>query len=37
VDDIVDHVAVRVLDQFDLPVPQARRRHGAHVARTSAR
>lgn len=36
VDDIVDHIITRVLDQFDLPVPQARRWQGMHAARTSS-
>ncbi|MGW4586733.1 non-oxidative hydroxyarylic acid decarboxylases subunit B [Amycolatopsis thermoflava] len=30
VDDIVDHVVARVLDQFDLPAPRARRWSGLH-------
>ncbi|MEV6112942.1 non-oxidative hydroxyarylic acid decarboxylases subunit B [Streptomyces sp. NPDC052109] len=33
VDDIVDHVVARVLDQFDLPVPTARRWEGMRTAR----
>jgi 4-hydroxy-3-polyprenylbenzoate decarboxylase len=37
VDDIVEHIAVRVLDQFDLPVPGADRWEGMHAARTPAR
>jgi flavin prenyltransferase len=36
VDDVVEHIAVRVLDQFDLPVPEADRWQGMHAARTSA-
>jgi 4-hydroxy-3-polyprenylbenzoate decarboxylase len=32
VDDIVDHVVARVLDQFDLPHPRARRWKGLHAA-----
>jgi flavin prenyltransferase len=36
VDDVVDHIAVRVLDQFDLPVPEAGRWQGMHAARASA-
>jgi 4-hydroxy-3-polyprenylbenzoate decarboxylase len=36
VDDVVDHIAVRVLDQFDLSVPEAGRWQGMHAARTSA-
>jgi flavin prenyltransferase len=32
VDDIVDHVVARVLDQFDLPHPRARRWEGLHAA-----
>ncbi|MFE5737109.1 non-oxidative hydroxyarylic acid decarboxylases subunit B [Streptomyces celluloflavus] len=37
VDDIVDHVTARVLDQFGLPFPAARRWEGMHSARTAAR
>ncbi|MFE7660997.1 non-oxidative hydroxyarylic acid decarboxylases subunit B [Streptomyces celluloflavus] len=37
VDDIVDHVTARVLDQFGLPFPAARRWEGMHSARTVAR
>jgi 4-hydroxy-3-polyprenylbenzoate decarboxylase len=33
IDDIVDHVAVRILDQFDLDAPQAKRWRGLDVAR----
>ncbi|SMQ20589.1 4-hydroxy-3-polyprenylbenzoate decarboxylase [Streptomyces sp. Ag82_O1-12] len=33
VEDIVDHVVARVLDQFDLPAPAARRWHGMRAAR----
>ncbi|MEW2289371.1 non-oxidative hydroxyarylic acid decarboxylases subunit B [Streptomyces sp. NPDC047841] len=33
VDDIVDHVTARVLDQFDLPAPAAERWAGMRVAR----
>lgn len=33
IDDLIDHVAVRILDQFDLDVPQARRWRGLDVAR----
>ncbi|MFF0459669.1 non-oxidative hydroxyarylic acid decarboxylases subunit B [Streptomyces mexicanus] len=33
VDDIVDHVVTRVLDQFDLPAPAARRWEGMRAAR----
>ncbi|WP_037568856.1 non-oxidative hydroxyarylic acid decarboxylases subunit B [Phaeacidiphilus oryzae] len=33
VDDIVDHVTARVLDQFDLPAPAARRWDGMRAAR----
>ena len=36
VDEIVDHIVTRVLDQFDLPVPQAKRWQGMHDARTLA-
>jgi 4-hydroxy-3-polyprenylbenzoate decarboxylase len=39
VDDIVDHVVTRVLDQFDLPAPAARRWEGmraAHALRPTA-
>ncbi|MCI2422114.1 UbiX family flavin prenyltransferase [Saccharopolyspora sp. K220] len=34
VEDIVEHIAVRVLDQFDLPAPEAKRWQGMHAART---
>ncbi|MFD6531760.1 non-oxidative hydroxyarylic acid decarboxylases subunit B [Streptomyces sp. NPDC060184] len=37
VDDIVDHITARVLDQFDLPAPAARRWEGMRAARASAR
>ncbi|MEU6265425.1 non-oxidative hydroxyarylic acid decarboxylases subunit B [Saccharopolyspora shandongensis] len=33
VDDIVDHITARVLDQFDLPTPNARRWIGIRAAR----
>src|SRR4051794_18543779 len=33
VDDIVDHIAVRILDQFDLPAPAAKRWEGMRAAR----
>ncbi|MER6980367.1 non-oxidative hydroxyarylic acid decarboxylases subunit B [Streptomyces carpinensis] len=33
VDDIVDHIVSRVLDQFDLPAPAARRWEGMRAAR----
>lgn len=33
VDDIVDHITARVLDQFDLPAPAARRWDGMRAAR----
>ncbi|GAA4587960.1 non-oxidative hydroxyarylic acid decarboxylases subunit B [Planotetraspora phitsanulokensis] len=33
VDDIVDHITARVLDQFDLPAPRARRWEGMRAAR----
>ncbi|MEV5542317.1 non-oxidative hydroxyarylic acid decarboxylases subunit B [Saccharopolyspora shandongensis] len=33
VDDIVDHITARVLDQFDLPTPNARRWVGIRAAR----
>ncbi|WP_329459842.1 non-oxidative hydroxyarylic acid decarboxylases subunit B [Streptomyces sp. NBC_01497] len=33
VDDIVDHVVARVLDQLDLPAPAAKRWHGMRAAR----
>jgi 4-hydroxy-3-polyprenylbenzoate decarboxylase len=36
VDEIVDHIVTRVLDQFDLPAPDARRWQGMHAARTSS-
>ncbi|GHH29857.1 non-oxidative hydroxyarylic acid decarboxylases subunit B [Streptomyces rubradiris] len=35
VDDIVDHVVTRVLDQFDLPAPAAKRWEGMRAARQS--
>lgn len=34
VDDIVDHVTARILDQFDLPAPAARRWDGMRAARS---
>jgi 4-hydroxy-3-polyprenylbenzoate decarboxylase len=37
VDDIVDHVVARVLDQFELPAPAARRWAGMRAARTASR
>jgi 4-hydroxy-3-polyprenylbenzoate decarboxylase len=36
VEEIVDHIAARVLDQFDLSVPAAKRWPGLATARTSA-
>ncbi|MFF4974723.1 non-oxidative hydroxyarylic acid decarboxylases subunit B [Streptomyces sp. NPDC001083] len=33
VDDIVDHITARILDQFDLPAPAARRWEGMRAAR----
>jgi 4-hydroxy-3-polyprenylbenzoate decarboxylase len=36
VDDIVDHITSRVLDQFDLPAPDARRWEGMRTARAGA-
>lgn len=36
VDDIVDHITARVLDQFDLPAPAARRWEGMRAARAAA-
>ena len=33
VNDIVDHLVVRVLDQFDLPAADARRWEGMRAAR----
>ncbi|MBT2502880.1 non-oxidative hydroxyarylic acid decarboxylases subunit B [Curtobacterium sp. ISL-83] len=36
VDDIVDHVVARVLDQFDLTHPRAQRWEGLHAERVSA-
>jgi 4-hydroxy-3-polyprenylbenzoate decarboxylase len=36
VDDIIDHVVIRVLDQFDLPAPAARRWAGMRAARTAS-
>ena len=36
VDAVVDHIAIRVLDQLDLPVPEASRWQGMHAARTSS-
>ena len=35
VDEIVDHIVARVLDQFGLPVQATRRRQGMHAAQTS--
>ncbi|MGW7519747.1 non-oxidative hydroxyarylic acid decarboxylases subunit B [Streptomyces sp. NPDC054796] len=35
VDDIVDHLTTRVLDQFGLPAPAARRWEGMRAARTA--
>jgi 4-hydroxy-3-polyprenylbenzoate decarboxylase len=37
VDDIVDHVVARILDQFDLPAPAARRWAGMRAARAASR
>ncbi|MGW4435242.1 non-oxidative hydroxyarylic acid decarboxylases subunit B [Streptomyces sp. NPDC004596] len=37
VDDIVDHVVARILDQFDLPAPAAKRWAGMRAARTASR
>ncbi|MCX5395552.1 non-oxidative hydroxyarylic acid decarboxylases subunit B [Streptomyces sp. NBC_00102] len=36
VDDIVDHITARILDQFDLPAPAARRWEGMRAARAAA-
>ncbi|WP_433286394.1 non-oxidative hydroxyarylic acid decarboxylases subunit B [Pseudonocardia sp. CA-142604] len=36
VDDIVDHVTARILDQFDLSVPAAKRWQGMRAARIAA-
>lgn len=36
VDDIVDHITARVLDQFGLPAPAARRWEGMRAARAAA-
>jgi 4-hydroxy-3-polyprenylbenzoate decarboxylase len=36
VDDIVDHITARVLDQFDLPAPAARRWEGMRAARAAS-
>ncbi|MDN3352193.1 non-oxidative hydroxyarylic acid decarboxylases subunit B [Actinomadura sp. DC4] len=33
VDDIVDHITARILDQFDLPAPDAKRWEGIRAAR----
>ncbi|WP_332880997.1 non-oxidative hydroxyarylic acid decarboxylases subunit B [Streptomyces sp. NBC_00564] len=33
IDDMVDHIVARVLDQFDLPAPAAKRWEGVHAAR----
>ncbi|WP_377273646.1 non-oxidative hydroxyarylic acid decarboxylases subunit B [Peterkaempfera sp. SMS 1(5)a] len=33
IDDLVDHIVVRILDQFDLPVADARRWEGMRAAR----
>ncbi|MFE6160491.1 non-oxidative hydroxyarylic acid decarboxylases subunit B [Streptomyces sp. NPDC056486] len=35
VDDIVDHITARVLDQFDLPAPAAKRWEGMRAARAA--
>ena len=35
VDDIVDHVTARILDQFDLPAPAAKRWNGMRAARAA--
>jgi 4-hydroxy-3-polyprenylbenzoate decarboxylase len=37
VDEIVDHIVTRVLDQFDLPVPEATRWQGMHAAQQGHR
>ncbi|MFF1839353.1 non-oxidative hydroxyarylic acid decarboxylases subunit B [Streptomyces sp. NPDC058231] len=37
VDDIVDHITTRVLDQFELPAPAARRWQGMRAARAASR
>jgi 4-hydroxy-3-polyprenylbenzoate decarboxylase len=37
VDDIVDHVTARILDQFELPAPAAKRWEGMRASRTAAR
>ncbi|MBX7551712.1 non-oxidative hydroxyarylic acid decarboxylases subunit B [Streptomyces sp. NPDC004232] len=37
VDDIVDHITARILDQFDLPAPAAKRWAGMRAARTASR
>ncbi|GDY28834.1 hypothetical protein [Gandjariella thermophila] len=34
-DDVVDHIVARVLDQFDLPAPAARRWTGLADARAA--
>jgi 4-hydroxy-3-polyprenylbenzoate decarboxylase len=34
VDDIVDHITARILDQFELPTPAAKRWEGMRAART---
>ncbi|MFE0877947.1 non-oxidative hydroxyarylic acid decarboxylases subunit B [Streptomyces smyrnaeus] len=36
VDDIVEHLVARVLDQFELPAPAAKRWEGMRAARTAA-
>jgi 4-hydroxy-3-polyprenylbenzoate decarboxylase len=34
VEDIVDHITPRILDQFELPAPAAKRWEGMRAART---
>lgn len=36
VDDVVDHVTARILDQFELPAPAAKRWEGMRAARTTS-
>lgn len=37
VDDIVDHITARIVDQFDLPAPAAKRWEGMRAARDSSK
>jgi flavin prenyltransferase len=37
IEDILDHLVARILDQFGLPAPRARRWEGVSAARTAQR